>query len=276
MTGRRREMRGSLIQKREYGCDHYVAPQHGTCCNASNTPAKGRDAATMELSELGRVLHEQHFRILVSICGLENRVTGPEAERPFDATNPEDRAQLQRLVSEIDEIIDHNAFEEVILFPLLADDSNEMAIHLTHEHVEIGPKALDLRTLAAGFLASGCDPDAWQAFKERAIELVRLMMRHLQQEEASLVQHLGGMLDPETDLRLARERSAGRSGASVAAAERCDRQDALSEPAGGAALNGDRDSPRVAPRRICAYDLAQRMTARRRSTALPRSGPVLR
>ncbi|MDG4601691.1 MAG: hemerythrin domain-containing protein [Defluviicoccus sp.] len=230
----------------------------------------------MELSELGRVLHEQHFRILVSICGLENRVTGPEAERPFDATNPEDRAQLQRLVSEIDEIIDHNAFEEVILFPLLADDSNEMAIHLTHEHVEIGPKALDLRTLAAGFLASGCDQDAWQAFKEHAIELVRLMMQHLQQEEASLVQQLGGMLDPETDLRLARERAAGRSGASVAATECCDRQDALPEPAGGTALNGDRDSSRVAPRRICAYDLAQRMTARRRSTALPRSGPVLR
>lgn len=230
----------------------------------------------MELSELGRVLHEQHFRILVSICGLENRVTGPEAERPFDATNPEDRAQLQRLVSELDDIIDHNAFEEVILFPLLADDSNEMAIHLTHEHVEIGPKALDLRTLAAAFLASGCDQDAWQAFKERAIELVRLMMRHLQQEEASLVQHLGGMLDPETDLRLARERSAATISAAAAAAARRDRQDALPEPAGGAALNGDRDIPRAAPRRICAYDLAQRMTARRRSTALPRSGPVLR
>lgn len=228
----------------------------------------------MELSELGRVLHEQHFRILVSICGLENRVTGPEAERPFDATNPEDRAQLQRLVSELDEIIDHNAFEEVILFPLLADDGNEMAIHLTHEHVEIGPKALDLRTLAAGFLASGCDQDAWQAFKEHAIELVRLMMRHLQQEEASLVQRLGGMLDPETDLRLARERAAGR--ASAAGGERHEGDSALTDTAGGTALNGDRDSPRVAPRRICAYDLAQRMTARRRSTALPRSGPVLR
>lgn len=230
----------------------------------------------MELSELGRVLHEQHFRILVSICGLENRVTGPDADRPFDATNPEDRAQLQRLVSELDEIIDHNAFEEVILFPLLSDDSNEMAIHLTHEHVEIGPKTLDLRTQAAAFLASGCDGEAWEAFKEQAIELVQLMMRHLQQEEASLVQRLGGMLDPETDLRLARERAAGSICASAGGGQHHDGQGLLPEPGGGGALSGESDSPRSPPRRICAYDLAQRMTARRRSTALPRSGPILR
>ena len=28
------------------------------------------------LTELGQLLHEEHFRILVSICGLENRITG--------------------------------------------------------------------------------------------------------------------------------------------------------------------------------------------------------
>lgn len=230
----------------------------------------------MELSELGRVLHEQHFRILVSICGLENRVTGPDADRPFDVTNAEDHAQLQRLVNELDEIIDHNAFEEVILFPLLSDDSNEMAIHLTHEHVEIGPKTLELRTRAAEFLAEGCDQGAWETFKEQAIELVQLMMRHLQQEEASLVQQLGGMLDPETDLRLARERAAGGIGAGTGSGQFRDEHDALPEPEGVPGLNGDRVSLRSPPRRICAYDLAQRMTARRRSTALPRSGPIIR
>jgi hemerythrin-like domain-containing protein len=230
----------------------------------------------MELSELGRVLHEQHFRILVSICGLENRVTGPEAERPFDSTNPEDRAQLQRLVSELDEIIDHNAFEEVILFPLLADDGNEMAIHLTQEHVEIGPKTLDLRTRAAEFLAAGCDLGSWEAFKEEAIELVQLMMRHLQQEEASLVQRLGGMLDPQTDLRLARERAAGSLGAGGTGGAGQHGEGALPATAGGAALISNNDSPRSPPRRICAFDLAQGRTARRRSTTLPPSGPSLR
>lgn len=231
----------------------------------------------MELSELGRVLHEQHFRILVSICGLENRVTGPDAERPFDATTPEDRAQLQRLLSELDEIIDHNAFEEVILFPLLSDDSNEMAIHLTHEHVEIGPKTLALRAQVAAFLASDCDQDAWEAFKKHAIELVHLMMDHLQQEEALLVQRLGGMLDTATDLRLARERVAGSVGTSASGGERPSRAVALTETAGGApALGGERNSPRSKPGRICGYDLVQRVTARRRSTALPRSGSLVR
>lgn len=231
----------------------------------------------MELSELGRVLHEQHFRILVSICGLENRVTGPDAERPFDVANPEDRAQLQRLLSELDEIIDHNAFEEVILFPLLSDDSNEMAIHLTHEHVAIGPKTLDLRARAAAILASGCDGDAWTAFKEHAIELVHLMMDHLQQEEASLVQRLGGMLDAETDLRLARDRATGGVGASSEGCERPSTAQRIAETATGAAgLGSERNNPRAKPGRICAYDLVQRVTARRRSTALPRSSSLVR
>ena len=34
------------------------------------------------LTELGEVLHEEHFRILVPICGLENRITGRRASEP--------------------------------------------------------------------------------------------------------------------------------------------------------------------------------------------------
>lgn len=229
----------------------------------------------MELSELGRVLHEQHFRILVSICGLENRVTGPEAARPFDVADPEERQLLQRLVAELDEIIDHNAFEEVILFPLLDDDENELAIHLTHEHVVIGPKTIDLRTLAAGFLAMGCDPDEWENFRKDALELVALMMTHLQKEEVTIVQRLGCILDPETDLRLAREIATGAlRGAAGGDAGKLG--PAATGEAVQAPLAGERSELRAPPRRGCAFDLAQRLTARRRSTALPRSGALVR
>ena len=43
---------------------------------------KGRGATMAFLTELGEVLHEEHFRILSLICGLENRVIGAEGGRP--------------------------------------------------------------------------------------------------------------------------------------------------------------------------------------------------
>ena len=44
----------------------------------------GCGAAMPFLTELGEVLHEEHFRILLLICGLENRVIGAEGRRPMD------------------------------------------------------------------------------------------------------------------------------------------------------------------------------------------------
>ena len=44
------------------------------------------------LTELGQVLHEEHFRILVSICGLEPG-SRPHAA-PSDPDQTEDRRQL--------------------------------------------------------------------------------------------------------------------------------------------------------------------------------------
>lgn len=230
----------------------------------------------MELSELGRVLHEQHFRILVSICGLENRVTGAQAARPFDPSDPEERLLLQRLVAELDEIIDHNAFEEVILFPLLDDDDNELAIHLTHEHVVIGPKTLNLRALAAGFLAATCDQDDWERFRTDALELVALMMTHLQKEEVTIVQRLGCILDPETDLRLAREIAVGTLRGPADTDDDGSVKATTGDEAARSRLAGERSDAGPPQRRACAFDLVQRLTARRRSTALPRSGAPLR
>ena len=74
-----------------------------------------------ELTELGGVLHEEHFRILMLICGLENRISGDSAAHPLDPRIDEDRGQLAELITSLDEIIGHNAFEEAVLFPLICD-----------------------------------------------------------------------------------------------------------------------------------------------------------
>ena len=64
-----------------------------------------------ELTELGQILHEEHFRILVSICGLESRVDGPAAY-PLDPSRAEDRQQLRDLMVALDGVLGHHAFEE--------------------------------------------------------------------------------------------------------------------------------------------------------------------
>ena len=69
------------------------------------------------LTELGEVLHEEHFRILSLICGLENRVIGAEGRRPIDPRDEDEKEHLQELIVSLDQIIDHNAFEEAVLFP---------------------------------------------------------------------------------------------------------------------------------------------------------------
>ena len=156
------------------------------------------------LTELGEVLHEEHFRILSLICGLENRVMGAEGRRPIDPRIEDEKRNLQELIVALDQIIDHNAFEEAVLFPLIsARDGGELASLLTQEHVTIGPLARHVREIAASILEHGIDADWWADFKGAAIDLVSEMMAHLQKEELTVVQRLPAYLDKETDHRLA-------------------------------------------------------------------------
>ena len=51
------------------------------------------------LSELGQILHEEHFRILVAICELQNRISGEAADRPLDGGDTEDGRLLTSLLA---------------------------------------------------------------------------------------------------------------------------------------------------------------------------------
>jgi hemerythrin-like domain-containing protein len=87
-----------------------------------------------ELTELGQILHEEHFRILVSICGLESRVDSPAA-RPLDPSRTEGRQQLRDLLVALDGVLGHHAFEESVMFPLIrGGGKGELAATLAREH----------------------------------------------------------------------------------------------------------------------------------------------
>jgi hemerythrin-like domain-containing protein len=122
---------------------------------------KDRGSTMPFLTELGEVLHEEHFRILSLICGLENRVIGAEGRRPIDPRDEDEKEHLQELIVSLDQIIDHNAFEEAVLFPLIcARGGGELASLLTREHVIIGPLARRVRGIAARILEDGIDATA--------------------------------------------------------------------------------------------------------------------
>ena len=203
------------------------------------------------LSELGQLLHEEHFRILVAICELQNRIEGASADRPLDASDTEDARLLDGLLASLDHVIVHHAFEETVVFPLFRDrGEGELTKLLTREHGAIEPKARLLRLLGRQLMGRTASLDEWSRFCGAAADLVAEVMRHLEKEELTVVQRLPSLLDASTDHELAL-----RHGDQYSAATR---RTTASTPAdqprhralGGAMVRSDAAS-RAAARRRC-------------------------
>jgi hemerythrin-like domain-containing protein len=221
--------------------------------------ARREDKSMSELTELGQVLHEEHFRILVSICGLENRVIGPVAADPLDPSRAEDKQQLQDLMCALDDVLGHHAFEESVIFPLIrSGGEGELAGILAREHGAIEPMAARLRVITADILENGIDEENWGNFREAARELIDEVMRHLQKEELNIVQRMDVFLDHETDHRLAIEHATAHPGKHVSAG-------AAAATHGSPKRSGA--IAQLAARRIGPAAEAAQIAARRRSTS---------
>lgn len=209
------------------------------------------------LSELGQVLHEEHFRILVAICELQNRISGEAAHRPLDGGEAEDGRLLTSLLASLDQVIIHHSFEETVIFPLIYDrGEGDLAKLLTREHGAIEPKARLLRMIAHGLIGRRADPSEWREFCAAAGDLVAEVMRHLEKEELTVVQRLPTFLDAATDHALAQRHIA-------------------EDRATSRAHNGDegkRNHKSVARPSAVQAGAAARAAARRRSTMPPRAG----
>ena len=204
------------------------------------------------LTELGQLLHEEHFRILVSICGLENRINGLAATDPLDPSRADDKQQLEDLVSALDDVLGHHAFEETVIFPIIrGKGGGELTSTLAREHGAIEPMAARLRAIAAQILEGA--EGKWEGFREAAAQLIAEVMRHLQKEEINIVQRMECFLDGETDHRLAVQLVAERGHGKLAAAVASER-------------SGEVDPP-LAVRRLSPVAVAARNAARRRSTS---------
>lgn len=157
------------------------------------------------LSELGEVIHEEHFRMLVMICELENRVKCAETAAPVDPSNADDRALLIKVITGLDELIGHNEFEEAVLFPAIGQHHDPAFLGLiAEEHFVIEPLATRLREIAAETLAHGTSFARWTAFRDAAIELAANLILHLETEEVTIVQRLRVLIEPQLDHDLAR------------------------------------------------------------------------
>jgi hemerythrin-like domain-containing protein len=163
------------------------------------------------LTALGRVLHEEHFRILVWMCDLQNRVTGEAGKQCPDLDNEQDKEEMHDLIGFLDQVMAHHAFEEDVVFPLLRAQSNtELANLLTDEHAAIEPTAHLLRTLALDILRQGGGNGRWPRFRKVAQKLFSEMIDHLEKEELILLQRLDSLLDAETDHQLALQHVSAR------------------------------------------------------------------
>lgn len=156
------------------------------------------------LTALGRVLHEEHFRILMWMCDLQNRVTGEAGTRHPDLGDAEEREELFDLIGALDQIMAHHAFEEEVVFPLLrADGDPDLVILLSDDHISIEPMILRLRRLAMDMLRQGAEGGCWPEFRRIAQVLFADMIRHLEKEELTILQRLDSLLDAKTDHQLA-------------------------------------------------------------------------
>jgi hemerythrin-like domain-containing protein len=162
-----------------------------------------------DLTELGGVLHEEHFRIIVWVSELKNRVTSKAGDRSIALDDAEERRELGELLVALDDVFRHHSFEEDELFPLLSHrGGKDTADYLTREHAVIEPIIKHLQAIATERLGHRADKGYWSRFRRAVNELYAEVIAHLAREEEVIVQRLRGLLDADTDRRLARQHSA--------------------------------------------------------------------
>lgn len=158
------------------------------------------------LSRLGGALHEEHFRIVVWISDLQNRVTGDAGEQALDPDDADDKQALHMLIVSLDQVLLHHTFEEEVLFPLIREQfGGDLQDILVGGHAAIEPLAEGLQAVIAEILRDGAGSDRWLIFRMLAKELFSEMMTHLMLEEIGIIQKLAFLIDAETDRRLAQQ-----------------------------------------------------------------------
>ena len=102
------------------------------------------------------------------------------------------------------EVTGHFEFEEVSVFPMLAEygmaDLGELLIE---EHHVLRNVVNDTVACAGAARAGGFSPETWATFRRLCGELAERLTSHIEKEERALIPELEDALTPEIDTELA-------------------------------------------------------------------------
>jgi hemerythrin-like domain-containing protein len=171
------------------------------------------EAMAMDLRRhVCRALHEDHAATIALLARLEALLGRHGMGRPPEHTGADMARFMREIIRAVEaEIEPHFAFEEEVVFPLLAEaGEREMAEILAGEHRAILPLAHRLAALARRAREQRFAIDAWAEFHEVGAALASHLASHIQKEDMALLPVLEDVLDDETDNRLAVELAARR------------------------------------------------------------------
>lgn len=153
------------------------------------------------------LLHDEHIATMSALEKLEGLLGRHRLKQPPPAGDPGVAAVLGQVASALSaEMTTHFAFEEEVLFPVLASRGEaDIGELLAEEHAAILPLGQQVAALATSGRRDGFAPEVWAEFHQLSAELVERLVSHVQKEELSLLALLDDMLEDEDDSRLAEE-----------------------------------------------------------------------
>lgn len=146
-------------------------------------------------------LHEEHMATLALLERLERFVVKQE---PSAAVDTGTRAFLIDLAVAFEsEIWHHFDFEEAHLFGyLVAAGDEELARHLTSEHVQIKTVGERIIAMARAAASAPFSPSAWRDFRPLSHQLIEQLTAHVHKEEGVLVPLLQDSMESDTEDQL--------------------------------------------------------------------------
>jgi hemerythrin-like domain-containing protein len=151
-----------------------------------------------------RMIHEDHMEKLRFLSSLDRLLAAfpdgmvpPAGDSLYASAHADIKTHLTRRPDP------HFAFEEDVLFPMLADDgADDLQRLLCDEHREIEAIADALLEAAIKLTAAEVDAATWTQFRTLARELGAVLTSHIDKEEAALPSLLAEILDAEEDQRI--------------------------------------------------------------------------
>lgn len=156
-----------------------------------------------------RILHDDHVATLALLTEAERMVVS-RREGPAQIDQEYGRF-IDRFRKALNvEVTSHFDFEEVALFPVVAEYGDVALCELLlEEHQVLLNVVSDVVALAEAGRANGFAPEEWGKFRRLCGELVERLTSHIEKEERALIPALEDALTPETDSEYAARHELG-------------------------------------------------------------------